>query len=142
MSIPAWLTIVGLLAIVAARLVDPVPVRLRHGLRATDRPDGLRRRTTVRQRRVEGSLAAVVGLSGLILIVYGIFISTNPPDTTVIVGIQGRYFLPYGLIVLFGVRPGPTPTWSRTFHRMLIVGIIVFDVWWILRVLSWWRLLP
>ena len=143
-SLPLWLTVLCLLGLVFARSVDPVPSCLIRAM-GTNAVESLTADEhapppgrVIRERIV----AALVLIAGLIVITYGIFISFNAPGARSIRGIQGRYLLPYAPLCLFGARP--TVRWNqiRVAAFVCAAALLCLNLWWLVRVMSRWHLLP
>lgn len=137
LEVPVITTLIGLGLMVAARLVDPLPRRAtRYGTGRIE--SGLR--TPRRQLRVERLTAVVIAILGAAAVSYGIYLASNRPDSLVISGIQGRYFLPYLLLLLMGIRPTRAGTARVGFHAAVAVGLVAINVAWIARLMVWWKL--
>jgi uncharacterized membrane protein len=126
------------------RSVDPVPSFLSRAMG----PDAIEARASVELAPPPGRVlrerivATLVLVAGLIVITYGIFISFNVPGARSIRGIQGRYLLPYVPLWLFGARP--TVRWMqiRVIAVVCVAALLSLNLWWLVRVMSQWHLLP
>lgn len=137
LEVPVALTLLGLGVLVYARWLDPLPRRFADfGVR----PGTRRIRPRPRQLLLERITAVVIAVGGVTAVTYGIYVASNRPDSTVISGIQGRYFLPYLLLVLVGVRPSATGHAARRFQWVLVAGLILLHVFWLARLAVWWKL--
>ena len=137
LEIPVVVTLFGLAVLVVARLVDPLPRRFAHlGSPPARRPV----RASRPQLRLERVTAAVIAGCGIIAVTYGIYVASNRPDSSVISGIQGRYFLPYLLLLLVGTRPTPAGRARPRFQVGLVVGLLLLHVYWLGRLYVWWKL--
>ncbi len=137
-STPIVLTLVGFGLLFAARFIDPTP-RWFNRLRPKPGREYVVAASPNR-RRVEGLTAAGIALCALMIIVVGIYQTSNLPGTTVIKGIQGRYFLPLLPLALFGVRRHASAL-SLRVQQGLLVGLVAFNLIWLVIVLRWWQLL-
>ncbi|MBS1846916.1 MAG: DUF2142 domain-containing protein [Actinobacteria bacterium] len=138
LTVPVWITLIGLAVLVVARICDPLPTRFGRGpSRRPKRASPALRR----QLRLERGVAAAIVCAGIVVVVYGIYLASNPPGATVISGIQGRYFLPYLLLGLVGVRPTRAGSASRRVQLGVVGALILLNTFWLIRLLVWWRLI-
>ncbi len=137
LEVPVIVTLAGIGVLVAARLVDPLPARFARGGARTGRA---RPRSAVRQLTLERVTAVVIVLAGTAAVTYGIYVAANPPDSSVISGIQGRYFLPYVLLLLVGTRPGRRRRARRGLHVAVLAGLVGLHAWWLVTLYRWWGL--
>lgn len=137
LEVPVILTLIGLAVIVLARLADPLP---RRGARLGTGRTGPPVRTPRRQLHIERITAVVIAVVGVAAVSYGIYLASNRPDSRVISGIQGRYFLPYLPLVLLGIRPSRAGIARYGFQVALAVALVAANLAWITRVLVWWKL--
>jgi hypothetical protein len=137
LEVPVVVTLAGIAVLVIARLVDPLPRRFAHlGSGPVSGPVRPRRR----QLRLERFTAVVIAGCGLTAVTYGIYVASNPPDSSVISGIQGRYFLPYVLLLLVGVRPTPAGRGTPRLQAAVLIGLVLLNVYWLGRLYWWWQL--
>ena len=149
---PVALWVLLIFSLVAVRLVDPIPIRLRRALQRAD-PD--HRAPTVRpdeamsakngdvpfaplwrsERGFRWLVIVAVCFAGFWLIEYGVAVSANVPQAHVVRAVQGRYFLPYlPLALIVAPRPQVPASLRRRADAVavVVIGFLVgLNIWWL-----------